>query len=83
MSEYNPTYDRRNISYANDRYWLLTGNRNRFVDPKRLMPHRLTGTTTTLQTWNNPKRIHGFNSITWKLINNASIWNAGDDPDNV
>ena len=75
LSEYNPSY-----TGSDGKYRKSLGDRHRWVDPNALIPHRLEGTTTTLQTWNNPKRIYGFNGMNWKLINDPSIWNPADLP---
>jgi hypothetical protein len=78
MSEYTPYCDSRQVSYDSYRYWRQPGNRNRWIDPKRMLPHKMTGTTTTFQTWNNPKRIYGFNGFSFSLINSKDIWNPTD-----
>jgi hypothetical protein len=46
-----------------------------------MIPYRMTGTTLTVQTWNNPKRIYGFQGMSFKLINDATKWSPDDlDP---
>jgi hypothetical protein len=45
-----------------------------------MIPYRMTGTTLTVQTWNNPKRIYGFQSMSFKLINDATKWSPDDMP---
>jgi hypothetical protein len=84
LSEHNGFYyNYRSIAWQVNGIKKTQGDRHRWVDPNTLIPHRIEGTTTTIQTWNNPKRIYGFNGIVWKLINSTSIWTAEDDPNNT
>ena len=78
ISEYDNTYSQSNV--GGWKYYMYTRNYHRFVDPKRLLPHKMTGTTYTIQAYNNPKRIYGIQNFTFKLINNAEIWDPSDMP---
>ena len=59
-------------------FYQINTNYHRFVDPGRLLHHKMTGTTTTLQAYNNPKRIYGIRNVQLKWINSADIWNPDD-----
>ena len=78
ISEYDNTYYSAG-SYPT-RYYINTNNYHRFVDPKRLLPHKMTGTTYTIQAYNNPKRVYGIQNVTLKVINSADIWDPSDMP---
>lgn len=74
FSEYVPYY----TSNGSNRCVRQPYNRHRWVDPSSMIPYRMTGTTLTVQTWNNPKRIYGFQSMSFKLINDATKWSPED-----
>lgn len=74
FSEYVPYF----TSNGNNRNVRQPYNRHRWVDPASMIPYRMTGTTLTVQTWNNPKRIYGFQSMSFKLINDATKWSPED-----
>ena len=78
LSEYNPHCSSREVGWQNYRYWRDAGDRHRWVDPRSMIPYRMTGTTLTVQTWNNPKRIYGFQEMSFKMINDATKWSPDD-----
>ena len=78
VSEYSPSYVYSNQGYGDQRYANYNYNRHRFIDPNRLIPHKLTGTTRTIQAYNNPKRIYGINSVTLKWANSTELWDPSD-----
>lgn len=84
LSEYSFNYTREEAGWQDYRYRQKSDNSHRIVDPKRLLPHRMTGTTTTIQAYNNPKRIYGINNLTIKLINSVDVWDPSspNSPDN-
>ena len=47
-----------------------------WVDIKNCLPHKMTGTTTTIQAWNNPKRLQN-KEYSFTLTNDTTNW--GDD----
>ena len=69
LSEYSNRFRTINSLYVVD-----TDTNTRFIDPNILIPHKMSGTTTTIQAYNNPKRIYGINNITIKFINDAEKW---------
>lgn len=73
ISEYSPNY-----TDTSRQYRQVTDNVHRIVDPRLLLQHKMTGTTTTIQAYNNPKRIYGISGVTLKLINSATIWDPSD-----
>ena len=70
ISDYTNTYHYN----SNNDFVVDTANMHRFVDPNSLIQHKMAGTTTTIQAYNNPKRIYGINNITLKYINDAEKW---------
>lgn len=84
LSEYSINYSYTEPSWHDYRYVLNSANTHRIVDPKRLLPHRMVGTTTTIQAYNNPKRIYGISGVTIKLINSPDVWDPSspNSPDN-
>lgn len=76
ISEYDPSF----YYNSNNRATPYTGNKHRLVDPKLLIPHRMEGTTTTIQAYNNPKRIYLMSGVVTKVINSAGIWDPSDMP---
>ena len=78
LSEYNPRCNSREVGWHDYRYWRHLGDRHRWIDPRSMIPYRMTGTTLTVQTWNNPKRIYGFQEMSFKLINDATKWSPED-----
>ena len=50
------------------------------TDPNKVIPHMLSGTTTTIQCYNDPKRIHNLASFDMSFINDANVWNPNDLP---
>lgn len=79
ISEYSCNYSWRSMS-GYSLYYLLPANKHRFVDPNTLIPHQMTGTTTTIQAYNNPKRIYGIERVSVKMINSSTIWDPDDMP---
>ena len=65
-------------TYSSGNFYQINTNYHRFVDPSRLLHHKMTGTTTTLQAYNNPKRIYGIRNVQLKWINSADIWDPDD-----
>ena len=47
-----------------------------WVDMPLVLPHKMTGTTTTIQSWNNPKRLQN-KEYSFTLTNDTTNW--GDD----
>ena len=90
---YNTTYDANNcgkycsIMY-DEKVWIFEydtsganyGNKANIlkVDPNRVLPHYMTGTTRTIQCYNDPKRIYGINKLNLEFINDESIWGTDD-----
>lgn len=79
MSEYQPEMYYNYVNYESRWFWR-TGNIHRFIDPKRLFPHQMTGTTYTIQAYNNPKRVYGIQSYMLKFINSTEYWDPSDLP---
>ena len=48
------------------------------MDPNRVLPHLVSGTTRTLQCYNNPKRIEGIKDVRLYYINDANKWCPDD-----
>lgn len=77
------------IATYKDKTYVVTYSDNRaytpgyleIVDPERLLPHKMTGTTTTFQAYNNPKRVYGINNFWMECINNPDIYNPDDWPE--
>ena len=58
-----------------------SSNRNRcnkatitISSPTRFLPHRMTGTTRTIQAYNDPKNIHSLSDFSIEFINDPNIW---------
>ena len=81
ISEYSRAYTYTNPGYQDYRYYNTSTNKHRFVDPNRLIPHRLSGTTRTIQAYNNPKRIYGIKNVTIQIANSESLWDPSDLPE--
>lgn len=47
-------------------------------DPNKFVRHQISGTTRTIQCYNDPKKIYGINSAEIEWINNLSVWGPQD-----
>ena len=47
-----------------------------WVDMPNVLPHKMTGTTTTIQAWNNPKRLQN-KEYSFTLTNDTTNWGDG------
>lgn len=47
-------------------------------EPNLVVPHLVSGTTHTIQCYNDPKKIYGMTSATLKYINSGTIWAPTD-----
>ena len=66
------------VAYKND--GDLNEGTLKVVDPNRLIQHKVTGTTTTVQVHNNPKRLYGIKNFWMSVINNADVFSPDDMP---
>lgn len=78
VSEYSTNYSYREISWHNYQYTQLSNNTHRWIDLKRVSQYRMSGETTTIQAYNNPRRIYFSPGYQIKFINSADIWDPSD-----
>ena len=45
-----------------------------YLDPNRVVPHTVTGTTRTIQVYNDPKKIYGNIDYEYQYINSTDVW---------
>lgn len=70
ISEYSPNY----TNPSSNNYYLSSVNTHRFVDINRVIQHKITCETTTIQAYNNPKLLYGIQNFSMKIINNGSVY---------